>query len=933
MQLRHDPVGGWSQLREMSGLLLKNALTKPPIYDATKMKMRLLPDASQEIKAILCQSIVDANPGVRRVSSSIIASCTVGREADGMEPLPLSEWGQNILTPFLVNCLESAITTMNNNAAANNNHMEDKVKFALLGSLQTLTKVLEDNAQKFEAGSGAAFNKIVPCLIKLLTICGEERVKVDCLKCCINMIHIIMPGSLVAQMNDFLGVLSSLATDPSGDVRKHVCRAIVTLLSTKPEYLYDHMLPVSQFMLTATSDSNEEVALEGCEFWLVFASLDETRCTPDMMDAVQSLLPQLLPVLVKSMVYSEEKRADLLEQNEMDAKQGEDRAQDVAPVFHKSKAKGGGGDDGDSDDDDDDGNYDDDREWSLRTCAAASLDSLADGFPPEETLIHLLPILQECLSHDDPWVREAGILALGAIGQGCGHQMNEHMAQLHPYLMTQVTTPDTLPQVVCISCWTLGRYSEWAVEQTASGIQPALLGRMVEAISGRILDNHRKVQIASVSSLATIVENAGELLVPFLEPLNRILVCALERHHTKSLLNTLEIFGNMAECIGPATGEGNLPCIYIPPLLAMWSAKAKVNPMDKTLLPLMESLSYITTSIGMSVQPWALELFDNAMSTINAAIMILATIEYSDEEADTIVCATDTLDGLVEGLGANFAELVMSSTQFKDHFLTVLRTLVGYDVDGVRMSAFALMGDIARQCPALLQDGMGELIHEAICCIDPVYPSVCNNAVWALGEVFLRCAGNPTPLQPFAQEVVQKLIVLITGQSYSGDDDDDEGGMAISGLVENASTTMGRLALVNPNFVAPDVPRFLNAWFDGCSKIGDQTERRDAFEGVLCTIKANPESIRSASTNIFETISGFLFALVSWHIPANNYSPSLLSGNYAFVAFPSAHADLQQKLGMFLHQLKVEVGAEQWDHAEKKLPVNVRKLLREQYHL
>ncbi len=226
MQLRHDPVGGWGQLREMAGLLLKNALVKPPIDANTKMRMRLLPEAKIEMKQILCQCIVDHNAGVRRVGSSIIASCTVGKEADGMEPLPLKDWGEQILGPFLINCLESAISIMER--GANEAGMVDSIKFALLGSLQTLTKVLEDNTEKFERGLGSTFNRIIPCLLKLLKTCNEEKVKVDSLNCCVYLI-LCMPGSLVAQMNDFLGILSSLAGDTSTEVRKLVCRAIVTL--------------------------------------------------------------------------------------------------------------------------------------------------------------------------------------------------------------------------------------------------------------------------------------------------------------------------------------------------------------------------------------------------------------------------------------------------------------------------------------------------------------------------------------------------------------------------------------------------------------------------------------------------------------------------------------------------------------------------------
>ena len=242
-------------------------------------------------------------------------------------------------------------------------------------------------------------------------------------------------------------------------------------------------------MLASTSDSNEEVALEACEFWLVFSSLDETMCTLDMMAVVESLLPQLLPTLVKCMVYTEEKREELLEINAEDEQHGDDRAQDVAPVFHRSKAKGGGGGDDESDDgDDDDDNYDDEKEWILRTCAAASLDSLSSGYASDRILPVLLPVLQECLSHADPWVREAGILALGAIEEGCAQEMYEHLNQLHPYLMNQVTNTDTLPQVVCISCWCLSKYSAWAVERAASGVEPDLVQKMVEAIAGRILD-------------------------------------------------------------------------------------------------------------------------------------------------------------------------------------------------------------------------------------------------------------------------------------------------------------------------------------------------------------------------------------------------------------------------------------------------------------
>ncbi len=678
-------------------------------------------------------------------------------------------------------------------------------------------------------------------------------------------------------------------------------------------------------MLQATTDTNLDVALEACEFWLTFASLDEAVCTYPMMQAVQSLFPQLLPGLVKCMVYPQEKVQELLERNAYEEQQGEDRAQDIAPVFHRSKTKGGGKDDGDDDDDDDDDDEFDDKEWSLRTCAAASLDSLASGYPHESVLPHLLPPLQESLSHENPWVREAGILALGAISDGCGTPMGEHMAQLHPYLINQVIASDSLPQLKSISCWTIGRYAFWALEQAASNVQPDLVQRTLEAILSRVLDNNKSVQVSACSALGEVVDQTGEFIVPYLESIYRTLNFALERHQTRALMVSLEIYGSVAGAVGPAIGENNLPNIYVPPLLTMWTNKAKINTFDRTLLPLMESLASITMVIGMNYQPWALQTFDGAMSTINSCLMILSCSDFSEEEADPIICATDIIDGLVEGLGSNFAALLPSSTQFGEHFLPVLKTLTGHEVDGVRMSAFALMGDIAKNCPTVIQDGMAELLSEAIACIDPLYPSVCNNAVWAIGEVCVKCIGNAASLQPYYEEIVQSLVSILMESLYSGS--------TLTGLVENAASTMGRLAKVNPAFVANDLPRFLTRWSDGCAKIDNLTERRDAFEGFMLSVEANPQSVMMASKNVSDTLTSISFAVLSWHVPSGNLDTNMLSGKYVFEPFPQDHSDLCESLRLFLHHLKGMVGLEAWNGVQNNMPVNVRRLFREVYAL
>jgi hypothetical protein len=195
------------------------------------------------------------------------------------------------------------------------------------------------------------------------------------------------------------------------------------------------------------------------------------------MDAIVGLFSQLLPQLLKRMVYPPEKIEELMEENALDKQNGgaEDRDQNVAQVFHKSHTKGQGnnhggargeGLDNNEDEDDEDNNMDDnDNEWTLRKCTAASLDALAGLFGVLNTLPSLLPALQEGLGHNDQWVREANILALGAIANGCKAELTPHLLVLYLFLLCQLTAAESMPQLRCIAAWMLAWYTSWTVNQ------------------------------------------------------------------------------------------------------------------------------------------------------------------------------------------------------------------------------------------------------------------------------------------------------------------------------------------------------------------------------------------------------------------------------------------------------------------------------------
>lgn len=100
-----------------------------------------------------------------------------------------------------------------------------------------------------------------------------------------------------------------------------------------------------------------------------------------------------------------------------------DREQDVKPLHYKAKthtAETGGGEENEVDEDEDEDDDDDDDvygEWTLRKCAAASLDVISNTFG-NDILAYLLPALNKNLSSPEWKYQESSILAMGAIAEG-----------------------------------------------------------------------------------------------------------------------------------------------------------------------------------------------------------------------------------------------------------------------------------------------------------------------------------------------------------------------------------------------------------------------------------------------------------------------------------------------------------------------------------
>ena len=277
---------------------------------------------------------------------------------------------------------------------------------------------------------------------------------------CLNQFTFIRSQSLYANIDAFIQSLFRLATDPSVDVRKNVCQALVQLVDVRPDKIAPSIKDVVRYMLISTEDEDELVALEACEFWLAVAE------QPSMRADVEPFLPDIVPRLLKSMVYTDDDVAIL--GGDEDDYLVADKPSEINPVLEQSHSKShkvngmsndrpstprnhetsdSAVDDEDaesyedySDDEDDDEGY---ADWNLRKCSAAALDVLSNVYNAHLFEV-IKPFLVQNIRSENWKIREASVLALGAIAEGCMDGVVPHLPELYPYLLSLLRDPKVI---------------------------------------------------------------------------------------------------------------------------------------------------------------------------------------------------------------------------------------------------------------------------------------------------------------------------------------------------------------------------------------------------------------------------------------------------------------------------------------------------------
>lgn len=970
---------GSETVRQAAGLLLKNNLKT------------LYKSLAPEIRAYINTELLSAIGDDSRLVRGAVAVCITAI----VSKAGLQVWPD--LFPTLVSCLDSQHDAF------------------LDGALNALCRICEDAPDLLDEDPSQPLDVIIPKLLSFFQHPNDAvRIKVVHI---LNQFLLVMPPALSDNIDAYLAALFRVAEDASFEVRKRVCSAICMLHETRPDTLAPHMSNILSYMVHASGDDSNVVALEACEFWSTYAP------SPSAAPTMRHSLPRLIPVLLGNIVYSEDDVA-FFDAAQEDDDMVPDKPQDIRPRFHSSRfmssvgsqgssegplaptssplssspnppqavspvmnvsgisvpgngtgygngignagngessaatgpntasslsalvssgsyfslgqglagnppfsghrtreeqislqklnnrdtvsenlapnalpslpTKNGGvttdggvgsdaaDSDGEDDEDDEDGL---DSEWTLRKCSAAALDCLSSVYGAE-ILPLLLPRLQELLTNTERWEqREAGVLALGAIAVGCYEGISPHLETLFPFLLSLLT--DSHHRVRVMSCWTLSRYAKWILEsKDASKLEQTL-----RALTDRMLDRNKTVQKSSCSALASLEEQAGVALIPYVAPILQTFSSAACRYQDNNFVALLDTLCTLVDAVGRELGSEVHVNVLMPPLISRWNS---LSDDDFALIPVFECLTRLLRVIGPASHSIAVPIFTRCVNVVESTYARELAGVPDDGNRELLACSLDLMSSISVVVGPRLDPLLVAPANGRGNMIQLLFMAMKDGREDVRMSAFALVGELSRSGMPSLIPVLADYIGAIVGGLNPEYMRCATNATWALGELVMMAGFLPSSV-PVDRTAIQKPLLDVAIPSLIRV-------VNISRihqvLVENTAVTLGRLGLVMPDVLAPRLETFAGGMLAAVIGIIDDNDKEHAFSGMNALIKLNPSGFMPFFCLYSDAVANWM------HVPPK----------------------LEEEFGSILVGFKTSLG-DQWPALFSRCPLDLRNCL------
>jgi len=784
-------------VRGMAGVILKNWVKQN--------RDHLSPSQVTLIRPGLLQSLAspEISPMIRSTAGSLI-STLVGANRE-----VLDEWW-----PGLISDLASIGTG---------------------GAWEALEMVAEDHAERLVHEHDAETSSLILYIIHILNQ-SEDEVVLRRAAGTLNWLVPFSPDAIAPNLQSILAGLSRSGQRQS--LRCVICQSLNLLIQSYPARLapYIPALLTYTFSVMQTVDEQEDetsrAALEACEFWLCVS--DNFEGGPEYIQVAMgdNGFGALIDVILKNMRFAVD-AGEVLEQDSSTADGMDDRDADIRPRYRRQDPTSGESsaslEDGEAREGDTGPTEDEVIEWTLRKCSAATLDSLSHSLP--DVSHHLLPRLSTLLASSDWRDTEAGILALGAIAEGCSDALEEHLPVLIPLLLDYIKSGARPPLVRAMAIWTCSRFAKHLAYSPH-----AILA--MEAVLYAVAGPFKAVQRAACTAVCRYIESTGEnMVVPVLPAVMAAVGCAVRTYHRRNRLLLYDLIRTLADEIGFFLDVSNKHLVALPGLLLEQWSHLKLE--DTAMFPLLEALSSLALAAGPAFPA------DIASSALHRALLTAHSLLHDpqdDTEYDMACLCMDLAGGLTS------RPEIFDSSHVASLIENLLVRALGQQVTQVRQAALALVGDMAGHGLASIIRPL-ELIQQVIMQdyqpTDEVSTSAANNAVWAAGCLALISYASPE----FCQPLLERLIhVMASEQAKMG-----RATPSLHTYMDNVAVCTGRLiGALQLSYQSTVIPGLLPViplafWCTRVARLTDPNERLTSLTPVIRLIMAEPSLDRSVA--------------------------------------------------------------------------------------
>jgi hypothetical protein len=222
--------------------------------------------------------------------------------------------------------------------------------------------------------------------------------------------------------------------------------------------------------------------------------------------------------------------------------------------------------------------------------------------------------------------------------------------------------------------------------------------------------------------------------------------------------------------------------------------------------------------MGELMLPYIEVLYSRIMRLVQARTVALADPSVDPPEFEYPEVSLDLLSAIIETLGVQVAPLlestggvaiILAAATTDPH--TEVRSWAGgffncthclqhrlYPVDSfltqqacvyqMKRVLFAVLGDLAKNCWALLAPHVGHVLPLLLEHFDPNYVAACCNAIWAVGEIVTQMGAATMENEAFLSQAVARLApICLPHNPHAGP------GRGV--LVAGSAVTLGRIAV------------------------------------------------------------------------------------------------------------------------------------------